>query len=107
MLGCAVLAGALTAGRSYPETALARWTAKYQPILSLEENQDEVYVVGQYLRANTESDAILLIPPDLARFRLTAERAVVVDFKAFPFNDETMDEWYRRVLFCSGPFAGP
>ncbi|MCC6489547.1 MAG: hypothetical protein IT364_18765 [Candidatus Hydrogenedentes bacterium] len=104
ILGCVALAGVLAAGRSYPEAGWSRWSAKYQPIIWLEDSQDEVYQIGRFVEANTRQEAVLLVPPDLARFRLTAERAVVVDFKAFPFNDEAMEEWYQRVVFCYGPF---
>ncbi|GMQ81200.1 MAG: hypothetical protein BMS9Abin05_0631 [Rhodothermia bacterium] len=51
-----------------------------------------------WIRANTNRDAVFAVPPTLSGFRYRAERAIFVDFKAFPFRNVEMIEWYRRLL---------
>lgn len=51
----------------------------------------------EWVRQRTPVDAVFLIPPSLSGFRYRAQRAVFVDFKAFPFQDAAMIEWYRRL----------
>ncbi len=51
----------------------------------------------EWIRTNTDKDAEFAIPPTLSGFRYRAERAIFVDFKAFPFHDDEMTEWYRRL----------
>ncbi|QEL18173.1 DUF6798 domain-containing protein [Limnoglobus roseus] len=41
-----------------------------------------------------------LIPVDLQRFRLAAGAPIFVDFKAIPYADREVLEWYRRVLLA-------
>ncbi|GMV94609.1 MAG: hypothetical protein AMXMBFR82_43870 [Candidatus Hydrogenedentota bacterium] len=107
LAACIAVVATLAMARHHPETRIAQMLARYQPILSMEDNQDEVFALGKSIRERTDKDAVLLVPPDGPRFRLTANRAVVVDLKAFPFNDSAMQEWYDRVTFCYGPFSRP
>ncbi len=55
-----------------------------------------------YIRTKTGEDDIFLTPPLWGELRLYAGRAIVVDFKAFPFNDSAMLEWYNRMTNCYG-----
>jgi hypothetical protein len=55
-----------------------------------------------YIRKKTERNAVFLTPPMWGGFRIFAERAIVVDFKAFPFQDKAMNEWYDRLINCYG-----
>jgi hypothetical protein len=50
----------------------------------------------------TPRDSVFLIPPELQAFRLSSERAVVVDWKSTPFAPAELDEWYRRIDALSG-----
>jgi len=50
-----------------------------------------------YIQNNTPEDAVFLIPSDMKNFRLGANRAVVVSWKAHPFGDEGIYEWYNRI----------
>jgi hypothetical protein len=50
----------------------------------------------------TPAGALFAIPPDLDGFRLSAERAAVVDWKSTPVVPSEVCEWYRRVQLVAG-----
>jgi len=52
----------------------------------------------EWIRGNTPNDAIFLIPPTMEDFRLRADRAIVIDWKAFPFKDSAIIEWRDRIF---------
>jgi len=58
--------------------------------------------VEKYALLNTPAESVFLTPPNWGEFRILARRAIVVDFKAFPFSDKAMEEWYNRMLACYG-----
>jgi hypothetical protein len=58
--------------------------------------------IAEFVKQNTRTDAIFLTPHDFGFFRLSAERAIVTDFKSFPFTDRAMLEWYERINNCYG-----
>ena len=66
---------------------------------SLTEKEKEMV---EKIKTLTPTNAILLVPPDMGHLRYTAQRAIVVDFKAFPFPDMAMREWQKRVFDCYG-----
>lgn len=47
-----------------------------------------------------------LIPVDLQRFRLATGAPIYVDFKAIPYYDLEVLEWYRRMQQCEQWYAG-
>jgi len=55
-----------------------------------------------FISMNTPVSSVFLTPPDLGGMRVFPKRAIVVDTKAFPFNDFYMKEWYDRVINCYG-----
>ena len=73
-----------------------------KPATSLKDLTGDVADLGNFARNNTPAGAIFLVDPAMSLFRLTAERALVVDFKDFPFSDEGMVEWQLRLFDCYG-----
>lgn len=65
---------------------------------SLARNSSSEGVMLAWIKMNTGKGTVFAIPPTLSGFRYRAERAIFVDFKAFPFHDDEMIEWYRRLL---------
>ncbi len=98
LLGVALLACA----RLYDIPYLSPLLERYQPILTMEEDRDEVVQLGELVRENTPEDALLVIPAELFRLRVAANRAVIADPYALPFREDLLEEWYRRVLDCYG-----
>lgn len=45
----------------------------------------------------------LVIPVDLQRFRLATGVPIFVDFKAIPYKDTDVLEWYKRLRFAELP----
>jgi hypothetical protein len=73
-----------------------------QPRFTLSELKGPQSGVAEFARTRTPEDAVFIVPPMWDQFRILAERAVVVDFKDFPFDDRTMLEWRRRLADCYG-----
>jgi Domain of unknown function (DUF6798) len=80
-------------GPDYP-----KWV-HVQPWLMLTHREE---VVANWCRYNLPPDARLLVPPNSSAFRLHAQRAVVVDYKCFPFAPAGVIEWRRRMLDIAG-----
>ncbi len=62
----------------------------------------EWYQFCQQVKGATPRDAVLITPPFLEGFQLYSERAQVGDFKCFPFGEDEMREWKRRMNDLSG-----
>ena len=76
---------------------------KYElPEFSLYKTTGEVAEVADFAKENTPVDAVFYTPPRMGEFRYLAQRAIVVDFAAYPFQDLSMHEWYRRIADCYG-----
>jgi hypothetical protein len=73
-----------------------------KPILSLADLSGEDRDLTNWVRQNTPPDAIFLVNPSQGLFRVLADRAIVVDFTAFPFNDLTMAGWQQRLFDVYG-----
>ncbi|MCY4158911.1 MAG: hypothetical protein OXF48_04810 [Bacteroidetes bacterium] len=54
--------------------------------------------VAVWARDSTEVDAVFAVPPQWAHFRSQGQRAVVVSFKAVPFHQPYMTQWFTRLL---------
>jgi len=95
--GIAVLFGLVVADRYVP--VLPRAVA---PRFTLADSCGPLDAVALFAKQSTPRGAVFLTPPDFGRFRLVAERAIVVDFKVFPFGDNAMREWRQRITDCYG-----
>ncbi len=72
------------------------------PTLKLYKTSGEVAELANYVKENTPEDAVFYVPPRFGEFRYMAGRAVVVDFAAYPFQDQAMREWFNRIASCYG-----
>jgi hypothetical protein len=74
-----------------------------QPQLSFADLSGSEADAARWAEQHTPADALFLVPPSHGTFRLLARRAILADFKSFPFQDGAMVEWQRRLLDCCGP----
>jgi hypothetical protein len=82
--------------------AAPKWLNNEVPVFSLFPTSGETVDVANFAKANTPSDALFLTLPKFGEFRTLADRAIVVDFVAFPFQDAAMLEWHTRMVDCYG-----
>lgn len=71
-----------------------------RPNFTLKDINSNKTEIAYWAESNTPHDSVFLTPPDFGIFRLAANRSIVVDFKAFPFQDQAMLEWYERLEDC-------
>jgi len=105
LLTIAIVVG-LIAARNTSIPFVSRSINSFQPIVFLSDAHLPEDAVARFVRDNTPEGAILLTPPQFSRFRLTARRAIVVDFKTTPFQDWALVEWSRRMTDCYGEVTG-
>jgi hypothetical protein len=72
------------------------------PQITFSELSGEEIEIARLAKASTPKESVFLTPPHLGHFRLIAERAIVVDFKAFPFQNMAMLDWKKRIFDCYG-----
>ena len=60
----------------------------------------------RWVRENTPPQETFIVPPLFGKFRISARRAVVVDFKCIPYTDSAIKEWAKRLEDCYGPPQG-
>jgi hypothetical protein len=70
------------------------------PQIKLEALSGDAVDMARYAAEQTPDDSIFLTPPGMGEFRYLAQRAIVVDFGAFPFQDLAMLEWKSRINEC-------
>lgn len=76
---------------------------KYEvPVFALYKTTGEVAEIAAFAKNNTPANAVFYTPPRMGEFRYLADRAIVVDFAAYPFQDLSMRAWYQRIADCYG-----
>ncbi len=53
--------------------------------------------VEGWAKENAPIDAVFAVPPSNSTFRSRAQRAIIVNFKSFPFRDDQMHSWLQRL----------
>jgi hypothetical protein len=74
-----------------------------EQVYALQNNYSPLDDIAIQARKLTPAGAVFLTPSDFARFRLLAQRAIVVDFKCTPVTDQGLREWKQRLDDCYGP----
>jgi hypothetical protein len=82
---------------------LAAWLGTSAPGYRWADQSAGYEGIERWAREHSPRDAIFVVPPFLGRFRIGAERAIVVDFKGMPFSDDAQREWYERLRACCLP----
>ena len=88
--------------------ALAAWTVVFVGLITGKDFVTErihpmmrqgtpIEALERWARTQTAREAVFAVPPSFSGFRSNAQRAIVINFKAFPFQDRHMYEWYRRL----------
>lgn len=53
--------------------------------------------VQEWAHRRTAIDAIFAVPPSISSFRSEAQRTIVINYKAVPYEDELMVTWFERL----------
>ncbi|MDX1438977.1 MAG: DUF6798 domain-containing protein, partial [Rubricoccaceae bacterium] len=61
-------------------------------------SQSELGDIETWTRTNTPDDALFAIPPSNTTFRINGRRSVAANWQAVVFEDESMREWYERLM---------
>lgn len=87
----------------HPRTAdMPIWEKAISRQYSLTDMQGPLAEVARKAKALTPKDAILITAPSSSEVRYIAERAIVVDFKTYPFKGQAMKDWRQRLLDVYG-----
>ncbi len=91
-----VLVGAQTIG------GLPHVIDEIGPEILPSQREGPIVDIGERAKAATSEDALIVIPPRLGDIRVTAERPVLVDYKAIPFQEDWMAIWWGRIVAAYG-----
>jgi len=99
ILTCVVMIGFTLTINSMESTSLKRHQKSYLSSNHLTNNQSSL---SEFIQSHTSKESLFLTPYLFGFIRTESKRAIVVDFKAFPFQDKAMLEWYKRIENCYG-----
>lgn len=71
-------------------------------VLTMEDAGDKQDRAAFFARDHLPQDAIFVVSPLGGRFRVASQRAIVVDFKAFVFQDSSVAQWMQRITDTFG-----
>lgn len=66
---------------------------------------DDWQLLCNWIKEHTPEDTVFITPPYKEDFRLRAERAIVVDFKSFAFQEKDAQEWRERLFNLTSHIA--
>jgi hypothetical protein len=69
--------------------------------------KDDLSRLAVRFSKNSSRDSLLLIPPSVTSFQFFSERAIVVNFKNFPFTEKGIKEWKNRMEAILGVPLNP
>lgn len=79
---------------------------KFTPAITIKQNYDATSIeLADFIRISTEENAVFLTPPGFGYIRILAQRALVCDLKAFPYQSNAQLEWQQRIFSCYGKTA--
>ncbi len=58
--------------------------------------------IARAARDLTPADSVILTPPTFGTFRVLSERAIVVDTRDIPYQEDAMAEWMNRIVTIYG-----
>ncbi len=71
------------------------WSQRIYPLSEVDAPEA---VMEAWVREHTPVNAVFATPPALSSFRTGAQRAIVVNHKAFPYRDADIAVWFDRLL---------
>ena len=77
-----------------------RFESKVYPFSNSFNNATSVY---EWITDNTPKTAIFAVPPSWSGFRISTQRGIVINHKAFPYKDKDNRTWFTR-LHSLAPF---
>jgi hypothetical protein len=96
-LGTPRLVGAAAAAACAGMIGLGLLRGPFFGMFSMPGDDPEYLTVCDWSRLYTPRDAVFLVPPGESSFRLRAERAIIVNFKAVPQLSGELPQWRDRL----------
>ncbi|MEG4271216.1 MULTISPECIES: DUF6798 domain-containing protein [unclassified Microcoleus] len=69
--------------------------------------RDDLSKLAVRFSQSSSPDSLVLIPPSVTSFQFFSERAIVVNFKNFPFTEKGIKEWQNRMEAVLGVPLNP
>jgi hypothetical protein len=69
--------------------------------------RDDLSKLAVRFSQSSSPDSLVLIPPSVTSFQFFSERAIVVNFKNFPFTEKGIKEWQNRMETVLGVPLNP
>ncbi|MEG4490147.1 DUF6798 domain-containing protein [Microcoleus sp. D3_18_C4] len=70
-------------------------------------SSDDLSKLAVRFSQSSSRDSLVLIPPSVTSFQFFSERAIVVNFKNFPFTEKGIQEWQNRMEAVLGVPLNP
>ena len=98
LVACVLLARYFRSGVAVIAIVVALWFSQRGAGVHIEPfGSPTELALETWAREHTATDALFVIPPELGRFRLLSQRAVIVDTKSPPLRPDLLVAWYHRL----------